>query len=86
MQKVLLTATMFASIIFRGCEMPFYAVCPYFQYEKKKLIGCEFKNMSFPTYDDKAIWMSNLCCTFDYENCANAQKLNRKYARMYGEK
>ena len=63
--------------------MPLYAICPYFMYDKKTVIGCEFKNISFSTSKDKRIWMRNLCCTFDYNHCANAIELNRKYDEMY---
>ena len=59
--------------------MPFYAICPFFLYEKKTILGCEMKMMNFPTYEDKKIWMEGLCCTFDYKYCAYAQQLLKKY-------
>lgn len=65
--------------------MPLYAICPYFMYDKKKQIGCELKNISFPTAADKNAWMNNLCCTFDYNHCAQAIQLNQKYTQIYGE-
>lgn len=65
--------------------MPFYAVCPYFKYEKKKMVGCEYNNIVFPEYEDKAVWMTNLCCSFDYKYCAHAKELEKKYTEKYGE-
>lgn len=63
--------------------MPFYAICPFFKYEKNDTIGCEMKKMIFPTKDDKKIWMENLCCKFDYKYCANAQQLLKQYEKNY---
>ena len=63
--------------------MPFYAICPYFLYEKKTVIGCEHRVISFSTYGDKKTWMLNKCCTFDYKYCAYSQILTEKYNKYY---
>ena len=63
--------------------MPLYAVCPYFQYEKRYIVGCELKPLVFSTYADKKTWMMNQCCSFDYVHCASAKKLSRRYEKMY---
>ncbi|MBQ7900737.1 MAG: hypothetical protein IJ365_02080 [Clostridia bacterium] len=59
--------------------MPLYAICPFFLYEKKTVIGCELKTLKFSTYDAKKQWMINQCCCFDYAYCIHAEKLFRKY-------
>ena len=59
--------------------MPFYAICPFFKYEKKNKLGCEMKIIDFPTHEDKKIWMENLCCSFDYKYCVSARQLLKKY-------
>lgn len=73
------TAPMCKRIIFRRYAMPLYVICPFFLYEKKTTLGCEFKQLRFPTYGDKKTWMMNNCCTFDYEYCAFAKMLTDKY-------
>ena len=48
-------------------------------YDKTTTLGCEYKTMKFPTYKDKKAFMMNQCCTFDYEYCAYAMELMKKY-------
>ena len=59
--------------------MPLYAICPFFLYEKAKMIGCELKPLRFAENDLKKQWMENRCCSFDYKYCAHAQKLFSLY-------
>ncbi len=59
--------------------MPLYVICPFYMYDKTTTLGCEYKTMKFPTYKDKKAFMMNQCCTFDYEYCAYAMELMKKY-------
>lgn len=59
--------------------MPFYALCPFFMYEKKNLVVCESGKMHFPSYRHKARLMRNLCCCWDYEKCKRFQRLTKFY-------
>ncbi len=59
--------------------MPLYAICPFFLYEKGKIIACELKPKYFPNQEQKKNWLSDYCCSFDYQYCAHARKLFIKY-------
>jgi hypothetical protein len=59
--------------------MPFYALCPFFQYEKKQVVSCEAGVMHFPSYKHKARLMRKLCCTWDYEKCKRYQQRMKEY-------
>lgn len=59
--------------------MPQYAICPFFLYEKGRTIACELKPKHFRERALKKNWLTDYCCSFDYQYCAHAQKLFLKY-------
>lgn len=59
--------------------MPIYAICPFFKYEKSKLISCEAGLMKFPSYRHMRTVSAIFCESFNYENCKRAQRLMKQY-------
>jgi len=56
-----------------------YAICPFYEYEKKGVLHCECKDIEFPSSDDRKTWLKMHCNSWKYKICNLYGQQLKKY-------
>ncbi len=61
--------------------MSVHAVCPFYHYEKDKILACECGVMRLASNKAKRDIKNRFCCTFEYGKCKRAKRLLKVYEK-----
>ncbi len=59
--------------------MKYYAKCPFYEDVKNRQLICEAKVIRFPSPEDRSVWLSMHCCSWNFKICKFYKELMKKY-------
>ena len=55
------------------------ALCPFYEFEKKSTLHCEYSAIKFPGRADRDTWMNMHCNSWNFKICKFYKELMKKY-------